>query len=126
MNICQLSNLILVLRFGLFHVGLLKASGDLFEFFVENIQVFVNESISSLHDGKPLYDVVSRHLRGTIPDLEFGGKMVNAMAYVMTPGHELGAPHDDYYQTILEGYRDNSIDPRPLDEAVCWSRERGF
>ena len=59
-------------------------------------------------------------------DLEFDGKMVNAMAYVMTPGHELGAPHDDYYQTILEGYRDNSIDPRPLDEAVCWSRGRGF
>ena len=28
-------------------------------------------------------------------DLTFNGKPVTAMAYVMTPGHELGAPHDD-------------------------------
>ena len=53
--------------------------------------------------------------------LEFQGNIVTAMAYVMTKGQELGAPHDDYYQTILKGYQDNKIDPAPLDEAVAWS-----
>ena len=56
-------------------------------------------------------------------DLTFEGKKVTAMAYVMTPGYELGAPHDDYYRTILGGYRDNGLDPAPLDEAVRWSRD---
>ena len=53
--------------------------------------------------------------------VEFNGKLISAMAYVMTPGHELGRPHDDYYNTILQGYRDNYIDPASLDEAVRWS-----
>ncbi len=53
--------------------------------------------------------------------LDFNGKQVTAMAYIMTPGYELGKPQDDYYNTILEGYRDNGIDPAPLDEAVRWS-----
>jgi len=39
----------------------------------------------------------------------------------MTPGRELGRPPEDYYNTILQGYRDNGIDPAPLDEAVRYS-----
>ena len=58
--------------------------------------------------------------------LPFNGRMITAMAYVMTPGHELGAPHEDYYQTILKGYRDNNLDPEPLDEAVRWSTDRSL
>lgn len=54
--------------------------------------------------------------------LQFKGKQVTAMAYVMVPGHELGAPHEDYYYTILKGYEDNGIDPQPLNEAVEWSK----
>ena len=53
--------------------------------------------------------------------IEFNGETVTAMAYVMTPGYELGKPHEDYYRTILQGYKDNGIDPQPLDEAVRWS-----
>ena len=56
--------------------------------------------------------------------LPFNGEQITAMAYVMTPGQELGAPHDDYYQTILQGYRDNNLDPQPLNEAVQWSSSR--
>ena len=58
--------------------------------------------------------------------LPFNGRMITAMAYVMTPCHELGAPHEDYYQTILKGYRDNNLDPEPLDEAVRWSSDRSL
>ena len=32
-------------------------------------------------------------------DVAFEGKTVSAMAYVMTPGQDLGAPHEDYYYT---------------------------
>lgn len=53
--------------------------------------------------------------------VEFNGKTITAMAYVMTPGRDLGRPPLDYYNTILQGYRDNGIDPAPLDEAVRWS-----
>ena len=59
-------------------------------------------------------------------DLVFDGKPVTAMAYVMAPGHEPGVPHDDYYNTILQGYRDNGIDPAPLDEAVQFSENQGI
>ena len=58
--------------------------------------------------------------------LPFNGRMITAMAYVMTPGQQLGAPHEDYYQTILKGYRDNNLDPEPLDEAVRWSSDRSL
>ena len=57
-------------------------------------------------------------------DVIYEGKTVSAMAYVMTPSQELGAPHEDYYHTILKGYEDNGIDPTPLDEAVQWSKHR--
>ncbi len=53
--------------------------------------------------------------------VEFNGKLITAMAYVMTPGRELGRPPEDYYNTILQGYRDNGIDPAPLNEAVSYS-----
>lgn len=56
--------------------------------------------------------------------LQFNGSRTTAMAYVMVPGHELGTPHEDYYQTILKGYEDNNVDPRLLDEAVQYSEVR--
>lgn len=57
-------------------------------------------------------------------NLEFNGKPITAMAYVMTEGQQLGEPHEDYYYTILKGYEDNGIDPQPLDEAVQYSKDR--
>ena len=57
-------------------------------------------------------------------NLEFNGKPITAMAYVMTEGQQLGEPHEDYYHTILKGYEDNGIDPQPLDEAVQYSKDR--
>lgn len=35
--------------------------------------------------------------------LQVRGKMVKGMAYVMTPGHEIAAPMQQYLNTILEG-----------------------
>lgn len=38
--------------------------------------------------------------------LHVDGKKVQAMIYIMTPGHSLAHPSDTYYETIKQGYRD--------------------
>ena len=45
--------------------------------------------------------------------------MVKGMAYVMTPGHKIAAPMQQYLNTILEGYKDFGFDPAPLLEAAA-------
>lgn len=55
--------------------------------------------------------------------LQVRGKMVKGMAYVMTLGHEIAAPMQQYLNTILEGYKDFGFDPAPLLEAAAKSRK---
>ena len=43
------------------------------------------------------------------------GKMVRAMAYIMTAGaHKKRQPYTDYLITIMEGYEDFELDEKPL------------
>lgn len=49
---------------------------------------------------------------------EVAGKPTAVMAYVMTDGFELGAPSPGYFATILDGYRDNGLDPAFLHKAA--------
>lgn len=43
------------------------------------------------------------------------GKMVRAMAYIMTEGvHRKRQPYTDYLITIMEGYEDFELDEKPL------------
>lgn len=51
------------------------------------------------------------------------GKMVKAMAYVMTPGHAIAPPSRLYLNTILDGYNDFGFDPAPLLEAAAEARK---
>ena len=51
------------------------------------------------------------------------GDRVKIMAYVMSPGHVLGAPDDSYLQGIREGYEMVGFDQSVLDEAVRYSTE---
>lgn len=46
------------------------------------------------------------------------GQTIPAMVYVMTPGHEAALPSEAYYETILEGYADNGLDPAVLEHAL--------
>lgn len=57
--------------------------------------------------------------------LEFqaGNERVDAMVYVMTPGHEPALPSSGYYETIREGYEDCSFDIAVLDRAVEYTAE---
>ena len=51
-------------------------------------------------------------------NLELDGKSVEAMVYVMTPGHEFGVPSDFYVDTIMEGYGTAGFDPQVLEDAI--------
>ena len=43
--------------------------------------------------------------------VDLDGKPTEAMVYIMNEGRPLGAPSTVYYNTILEGYRANGLDP---------------
>lgn len=51
-------------------------------------------------------------------DVELDGKTVSAMVYIMTPGHEFGAPSDCYTGVIREGYKSAGFDTQVLDDAI--------
>lgn len=51
------------------------------------------------------------------------GREIEAMAYVMTPGHEPGLPSPQYHDVIAEGYRSAGFDLSVLEAAVLRSAE---
>ena len=56
--------------------------------------------------------------RKEMMDVELDGKTVSAMVYIMTPGHEFGAPSDCYTGVIREGYKSAGFDTQVLDDAI--------
>lgn len=52
------------------------------------------------------------------------GDTINAMAYVMTPGHNFGKPAPSYLRTISTGYKTFGLDRRPLALAAKESSAR--
>lgn len=50
--------------------------------------------------------------------VEMDGKEVNAMGYIMTPGHGFGIPSDGYADVIWEGYEQCGLDTKPLEDAI--------
>lgn len=42
------------------------------------------------------------------------GKLISAMAYIMTPGHRIAPPSVAYLDTITQGYEDFGFDLGPL------------
>ena len=51
------------------------------------------------------------------------GRRVNAMAYIMTPGHRIAPPPPYYLSVIAEGYRDFGFDTAPLLEAAAGAKK---
>lgn len=54
---------------------------------------------------------------------DVGGQKVEAMVYVMTPGHQLGFPSPGYYNAILQGYKDCDMDPALLEQSLAQAKE---
>ena len=50
--------------------------------------------------------------------LRFKGRMITAMAYIMTPGHPITPPRGGYLETIEKGYHDFGFDTGTLFEAA--------
>lgn len=46
--------------------------------------------------------------------LHVNGKEVQAMIYIMNPGHSITSPSASYYETIKQGYRDFGFDLHQL------------
>ena len=55
--------------------------------------------------------------------LSVRGKKIKGMAYVMTSGHRITAPMQQYLNTIIEGYKDFGFDPAPLLAAAAEARK---
>lgn len=52
-----------------------------------------------------------------------GKRKVNAFAYIMSSGYDVGIPSEYYYNVILEGYTDNDIDTKPLFAALFAAKQ---
>ncbi len=66
------------------------------------------------------YEGFPSFYRKEIFEMEVGGKMRECMAYVMNRG-EIDPPSQQYYRTILNGYRANGMDERYLERALMQS-----
>ncbi len=51
-------------------------------------------------------------------NVDFDGKSVSAMVYIMNDGHPRGKPGAYYYSVILDGYKANGLDVEYLRAAV--------
>ena len=56
--------------------------------------------------------------------VEYDGKIVEAMIYVMNEGYELGNPSQQYLNVILEGYESADFDPQILSNALTTSARK--
>ena len=72
------------------------------------------------HDLQALdrYEGYSSFYRKEIFDVEFRGKTVSAMVYIMNDGHPFGSPSDYYLNTIMEGYQSAGFNTELLEQAV--------
>lgn len=58
--------------------------------------------------------------------VKLDGKTVNAMVYIMNPGHVLAMPLPDYFDTLWRGYGDCDLDREYLVKAVRKATDECF
>ena len=54
--------------------------------------------------------------------VDFQGHQLQAMAYIMTPGHKYAPPSDAYLRTVVDGYDAFGFDANPVYEAAAVAR----
>ncbi|NLK37783.1 MAG: gamma-glutamylcyclotransferase [Epulopiscium sp.] len=57
-------------------------------------------------------------------DITLDGKPINAFVYVMTEGHQLGMPSQNYLDTIAEGYQTAGFNLDILEDALAKTEQR--
>ena len=101
---------------------------------VANIEPKIGASVSGLlwqitdrcEKSLDIYEGVPRlYAQKSVTVRDEDGKKHRAMAYIMTELYrDVALPSRYYYQGILEGYRQNGIDDKPLLDALVRCREQ--
>lgn len=60
----------------------------------------------------------SFYIKEMIPVQLEDGSIAEAMVYIMNPQNELGLPSLRYFETILQGYMENGLEPNKLIQAI--------
>lgn len=70
------------------------------------------------YEGFPRY-----YIKKTVK-VKLGRKSVEAMVYIMTEGKPFNPPSVFYYETIREGYKENELPLRKLENAYLYTASR--
>ena len=91
------------------------------------VPVLLWEITPRCEDQLDRYEGWPRLYRKETVGVEFDGKTVEAMVYIMNEDYELGSPSRGYLDTILEGYASAGFDEQVLSNALTASvrRRRG-
>lgn len=89
-----------------------------------SVPVLIWEITPRCEDALDHYEGWPRLYRKETVVVEFGGKMVETMVYIMNDGYAFGSPSQGYLNTILEGYESAAFDPQVLRDALTASTRR--
>lgn len=74
-----------------------------------------DEKRLDIYEGFPTY-YIKKNVK-----VKLGRKTVEAMVYVMNDGFEFNPPSVYYYDTIREGYKENNLQEKRLEEAYHYT-----
>lgn len=86
-----------------------------------SVPVLIWEITPRCEDALDRYEGWPRLYRKETVGVEFGGKTIEAMVYVMDERHPLGSPNQGYLNTIKEGYESAGFDEQVLRDAMIAS-----
>ena len=89
-----------------------------------SVPVLLREITPRCEDQLDRYEGWPRLYRKETVGVEYDGKIVEAMIYVMNEGYELGNPSQQYLNVILEGYESADFDPQILSNALTTSARK--
>ena len=93
-----------------------------------SVPVLIWEITPRCEDALDRYEGWPRLYRKETVGVEYDGKIVETMIYIMNDGYPLGSPSQGYLNVILEGYDSAGFDPQVLRDALTAStkgRKRG-
>lgn len=88
------------------------------------VPVLIWEITPRCEDALDRYEGWPRLYRKETVAVEFGGKLVETMVYIMNGNYPLGSPSQGYLNTIVEGYETAGFDQQVLIEALIDSTHK--
>lgn len=72
------------------------------------------------------YEGYPRYYRKEVVQFDLNGESVEGMVYIMNGNKPLQAPSEQYFQTILQGYKSAGLDTSYLETALAQAQEFGI